>query len=112
MEAAGFNVIYDNKIESPIGKCINAPESSNSEALTEHMHIGWSNKMAIRGAEDMRMLYMSIAPFLASVLKIDVEECKAKINRACDAMGPTKTTVNLWSFLAQKPLDSPESTSA
>jgi hypothetical protein len=76
------------------------------------MRIGWGNKMAIRGAEDMRMLYMSIAPFLASVLKIDVEECKAKINRACDAMGPTKTTVNLWSFLARKPLDAPEAKSA
>jgi hypothetical protein len=58
------------------------------------------------------MLYLSIAPFLSSLLKIDVEECTAKINRAVDAMAPTKTTVNLWSFLARKPLNACKSNSA
>ncbi|KAH8550050.1 S-adenosyl-L-methionine-dependent methyltransferase [Umbelopsis sp. PMI_123] len=91
MQLAGFNVIYEDKRESPIG---------------------WGNKMCVRGAEDMRMLYLSITPFLASQMKLDVEAAKDKINRACDAMGPTKTTVNMWSFLAQKPLDAPESKSS
>ncbi|KAG2186901.1 hypothetical protein INT44_003128 [Umbelopsis vinacea] len=91
MKAAGFEVIHDNKLESPIG---------------------WGNKISARGAEDMRMLYLSIAPFLASLLAIDVEECTAKIHRAVDSMAPTKTTVNLWSFLARKPLDAPKSSTA
>lgn len=61
--------------------------------------------MNVRGAEDMRSLYRSIVPFLAAELNIDLETCRAKIERAVDAMGPTKTTVNIWAFLGQKPLE-------
>jgi hypothetical protein len=67
--------------------------------------IGWGNTMNVRGAEDMRSVYRSIVPFLAAELNIDLETCRAKIERAVDAMGPTKTTVNIWAFLGQKPLE-------
>jgi hypothetical protein len=52
----------------------------------------------------MRSLYHSIAPFLATALEMDVDTCNEKIDRAVNAMGPTKTTVNIWAYLAQKPL--------
>ncbi|KAI8581489.1 hypothetical protein K450DRAFT_270017 [Umbelopsis ramanniana AG] len=91
MEAAGFNAIYNNQIEVPMG---------------------WGSKRSVRYAENMRSLYISIAPSLAEQLHIEVDVCKAKINRACDAMGPTKATVCLWSYLGQKPLDAPKSSSS
>ncbi|KAG2171619.1 hypothetical protein INT43_008345 [Umbelopsis isabellina] len=78
----GFNVLMDHKLKSPIG---------------------WGGKITERGAEDMRSLYHSIAPFLATALDITVEACHEKIDRAVNRMGPTKTTVNIWAYLAQKP---------
>ncbi|KAI9288106.1 S-adenosyl-L-methionine-dependent methyltransferase [Umbelopsis sp. AD052] len=91
METAGFNVICNNKMEVPMG---------------------WGSKRSVRYAENMRSLYISIAPGLAEQLHIDVDECIAKINRACDSMGPTKATVHVWSYLAQKPLDAPKAISS
>ncbi|CAO3672754.1 unnamed protein product [Umbelopsis vinacea] len=84
LETVGYDMLYDLKQESPIG---------------------WGNTMNVRGAEDMRSLYRSIVPFLAAELNIDLETCRAKIERAVDAMGPTKTTINIWAFLGQKPLE-------
>ncbi|KAG2186928.1 hypothetical protein INT44_003155 [Umbelopsis vinacea] len=91
METAGFNVICNNKMEVPMG---------------------WGSKRSVRYAENMRSLYISIAPGLAEQLHIDIDECIAKINRACDSMGPTKATVHVWSYLAQKPLDAPKAISS
>ncbi|KAJ2963218.1 hypothetical protein NQZ79_g1680 [Umbelopsis isabellina] len=83
LKDVGFNVLMDHKLKSPIG---------------------WGGKITERGAEDMRSLYHSIAPFLATALQMNVEACHEKIDRAVNRMGPTKTTVNIWAYLAQKPL--------
>lgn len=72
-------------------------------AFIDRLLAGWGGKITERGAEDMRSLYHSIAPFLAITLDIDVEACHEKIDRAVNRMGPTKTTVNIWAYLAQKP---------
>ena len=83
-------------------------QTSSKHILT----LGWGNTNCVQGAEGIRAMYLSIASGLADQLNITVEDCKAKINRACDSMGPTETTACQWSFLAQKPFECNESNSA
>ncbi|GAB5592535.1 hypothetical protein Unana1_07435 [Umbelopsis nana] len=81
MREANFDVLYKERFDIPLG---------------------WGSKADIIAGETHKQVLLGMAPFMSVEMNVDLPTYKAMVEKAAARMGPTKTTITIWGYVARR----------
>lgn len=81
LKEVGFEIIYKERFDIPLGH---------------------GTKADIRTGDSYKQVLVGMAPFMSAQMQIDVPTYMAKVDFAATRLGPSKSTLPMWGYIARR----------